>query len=207
MPTFDSRLRTAGRIFIAALILGFSFACGKGGGPAEAREKKITLAVIPMGTTHEFWKAIQAGALTAARELGVEILWKGPLKEDDRNEQVQIVETLTNSGIDALILTPMDDRALVRPVEEAARLGIPTVIFNSALASEVPVAYLTTDNYRGGAMAAEHLGKLLKDGGRPSSSASWQASRERRNARMDSWRRCGRNFPKSGFFRIINTPA
>jgi len=158
-------LRLIGGIFATALILCLCSACGKDGGPAGVREKKITLAVIPMGTTHEFWKAIQAGALTAARELGVEILWKGPLKEDDRNEQVQIVETLTNSGVDALILTPMDDKALVRPVEEAARLGIPTVIFNSALASEVPVAYLTTDNYRGGAMAAEHLGKLLKGRG------------------------------------------
>ncbi|MCK7477286.1 MAG: substrate-binding domain-containing protein [Candidatus Moduliflexus flocculans] len=86
-----------------------------------------------MGTTHEFWKAVHAGALTAARELGVEIVWKGPLKEDDRNEQVQIVETLAGSGVDALVLSPLDDRALVRPVAEARRSGIPTVVFNSAL--------------------------------------------------------------------------
>ena len=29
----------------------------------------LTLAVIPKGTTHEFWKSIHAGALKAAAEL------------------------------------------------------------------------------------------------------------------------------------------
>jgi len=118
-----------------------------------------------MGTTHEFWKAIHAGALTAARELGVEIIWKGPLKEDDRNEQVQIVETLTNVGVDALVLTPMDDRALIAPVIEAKRLGVPTIIFNSALQGDHHVAYISTDNFKGGVLAAEHVGLLLKGKG------------------------------------------
>lgn len=117
-----------------------------------------------MGTTHEFWKAIHAGALTAARELGAEIIWKGPLREDDRNEQVQIVETMVDAGVDALILTPIDDRALIPPVEEAARAGIPTVIYNSALAGSTHIAYVATNNEKGGALAAERIGELL--GGR-----------------------------------------
>ena len=37
-----------------------------------------TIAVIPKGTTHEFWKSIHAGAVKASRELNVEIIWKGP---------------------------------------------------------------------------------------------------------------------------------
>lgn len=140
-------------------------ACRRGAGSGQAGARPLTLAVVPMGTTHEFWKAIHAGALTAARELGVEIIWKGPLKEDDRNEQIQIVETLTNAGIDALVLTPMDDKALVRPVEEAARLGIPTVVYNSGLSSRSQIAYISTDNYKGGAVAADRIGTLLKGRG------------------------------------------
>jgi len=149
--------------FLAASIL-LSGCQGSGRG-STATGKKLTLAVIPMGTTHEFWKAIHAGALTAARELGVEIIWKGPLKEDDRNEQVQIVETLTNAGVDALVLTPMDDRALIAPVVEAERMGIPTIIFNSALQGDHHVAYISTDNFKGGVLAAEHVGSLLKGKG------------------------------------------
>ncbi len=159
-----------GRQVLALALLGLvaflAAACRPRGSAGNAPDKTITLAVIPMGTTHEFWKAIHAGALAAARELGVEIIWKGPLKEDDRNEQIQIVETLTNAGVDAIVLTPMDDKALVRPVEEARRAGIPTVIYNSALQGDLHVAYITTDNYKGGVVAAERVGTLLQGRGK-----------------------------------------
>jgi ribose transport system substrate-binding protein len=151
----------AALLFAVAALLA---SCRGGPGNGAASGKETVIAVVPMGTTHEFWKAIHAGALTAARNLGADIIWKGPLKETDRNEQVQIVETLSLSGIDALVLSPIDDRALVRPVEEAARLGIPTVVFNTALSGGHPAASITTDNFRGGVIAADYLGRLL--GGR-----------------------------------------
>jgi ribose transport system substrate-binding protein len=144
------------------LLLGF--ACKTTKRQAEAETKKLRLAVIPMGTTHEFWKAIHAGAKKAADELGVKIIWKGPLKEDDRNEQIQIVETMLDSGVDALILTPLDDRALMPPVADAKARGIPTVIFNTALKGDDFIAYVSTDNWKGGVLAAERIGGLL--GGR-----------------------------------------
>ena len=130
---------------------------GRGGRP-------LRIAVIPIGTTHEFWKAVHAGALTAAGELGVDILWKGPLREDDRNEQIQIVETLAGSGVDAIVLSPLDDRALIRPVADARREGIPTVIFNSALQGEEHAAFIATDNFLGGTLAAREIGR--RTGGR-----------------------------------------
>jgi len=140
-------------------------ACRPEKGGSE-KTKGVRLAVIPMGTTHEFWKAIHAGAKTAADELGVEIIWKGPLKEDDRNDQIQIVETMINAGVDALVLTPLDDRALMPPVAEAKSRGIPTVIFNTALGGDDHVAYVSTDNWKGGVLAAERIGALLAGRGK-----------------------------------------
>ncbi|HSA95937.1 MAG TPA: substrate-binding domain-containing protein, partial [Acidobacteriota bacterium] len=114
----------------AALVVAFlaSPACRRPDAGATDGPKRLRIAVIPMGTTHEFWKAVHAGAEAAGRELGAEIIWKGPLKEDDRNEQMQIFETLAESGVDGLALTPVDDRAMLRPVAEARRDGCPTVI-------------------------------------------------------------------------------
>ena len=141
--------------------LSFLIGCKTQEGREESGSKTLRLAVIPMGTTHEFWKAIHAGAKKAADELGVEIIWKGPLKEDDRNEQIQIVETMMDSGVDALILTPLDDRALMAPVAEARVRGIPTVIFNTALKGDDFIAYVSTDNWKGGVLAAERIGALM----------------------------------------------
>ncbi len=152
--------------------LAFAAACGRsdkssaGPAPDAAKTKGPVIAVVPMGTTHEFWKAIHSGALAAAREFGAEIIWKGPLREDDRTEQVHIVETLASSGIDALVLTPIDDRALIRPVEDARDAGIPTVIYNSPLESDAQRAYVATDNFKGGVLAAERVGSLLGGRGR-----------------------------------------
>jgi ribose transport system substrate-binding protein len=158
------------RIFPAAMLALALFillpGCQQKEKAKTQEQKQLRLAVIPMGTTHEFWKAIHAGALAAANELGVAIIWKGPLKEDDRNEQIQIVETMINAGVDAIVLTPMDDRALIPPVVEAKKTGIPTIIFNSALSGDNHVAYISTDNRKGGVLAAEHIGTLMKGRGK-----------------------------------------
>jgi len=153
-------------LLVLALALLAAPACREPGSAGAPGARPPRIAVIPMGTTHEFWKAVHAGALAAARELGVEIVWKGPLKEDDRDEQVQIVETLADSGVEAIVLSPLDDRALVRPVAEARRAGIPTVVFNSALQGEEHVAYVSTDNFLGGALAARAVGRATGGHGR-----------------------------------------
>lgn len=151
-------------IVVPAVVLTVLAAAACRPSRSGAGARPLRIAVIPIGTTHEFWKAVHAGALTAAKELGVEIIWKGPLKEDDRNEQIQIVETLAGAGVDALVLSPLDDRALIRPVAEARRAGIPTVIFNSALQGEERAAFIATDNFLGGTLAAREIGR--RTGGR-----------------------------------------
>ncbi len=131
-----------------------------------AADQKCTIAVIPMGTTHEYWKMIHAGAIKAQAELKaqgteVEIIWKGPLREDDRDQQVQVVENFIGRRVSGMVLAPLDHRALVAPVEQAAKAGIPVAIVDSGLDSKVPVSYIATDNYKGGQLAADRLGELL----------------------------------------------
>ena len=125
-----------------------------------------TIAVIPKATIHEFWKSIHAGAVAASRETGAAIIWKGPIREDDREEQIQLVETFIGTGADAIVLAPLDDRALVMPVREAAGLGIPTVIIDSNIQGDAHISFVATDNYQGGVMAAHHLADLLNGKGR-----------------------------------------
>ena len=133
--------------------------------------KNLTIAVIPKGTTAEFWKSVHAGSLAAARELSaqgtnVNVIWKGPLREDDREQQIQVVEGFLSQGVNGIVLAPLDDRALTRPVEEAARAGVPTVIIDSALESNSIVSFVATDNVIGGRLAAQRLGELLKGKGK-----------------------------------------
>ncbi len=151
------------------LFLIFLLAVGCGPGDREnytsGGNREFEIAVIPKGMTHEFWKSINAGALQAASEYGVEVLWKGPQKEDDRAQQITVVEDFISRGVDGIVLAPLDDRALMRPVRDAVRENIPVVIIDSALQGEDFVSFVATDNYKGGVLAAKEMGKLLQGRG------------------------------------------
>jgi ribose transport system substrate-binding protein len=148
---------------LAFLVCALFICCGKKDEQSSQAKVpgKLKIAVIPKGTTHEFWKAIHAGAVQASRELGVEVIWKGPQKEDDRAQQIIVVEDFINRGVDGIVLAPLDDRALCRPVQDAVREGIPVVIIDSGLQGEDYVSFVATDNYKGGVLAAQRLAELL----------------------------------------------
>ena len=160
------------RKFIFLLVLlSLVAACTNSNGPAPNTKKKLTIAVIPKGTTHEFWRSIHAGSIKAANELTaqgteVEVIWKGPLREDDREQQIQVVEGFAAQGVSGIVLAPLDNRALVRPVSDAGRAGVPTVIIDSGLESEDFVSFVATDNRKGGTLAADRMGQLLNGKGK-----------------------------------------
>ena len=136
----------------------------QGDEPAPANVK-YRIAVIPKGTTHEYWKSVHAGAVQAAKEEGnVEILWKGPLQENDTDGQINVVQEFITKKVNGLVLAPLDSQALITPVKDAKQQGIPTVIFDSALGDESSiVSYVATDNYMGGALAARRLAEVVAE--------------------------------------------
>lgn len=157
---------------IAALAGVLLAGCGpKEGGTSTATggdsggEKKLRIAVIPKGTTHEFWKAVHEGANKAGEELGVEIIWKGPLKEDDLNDQIKVMEDFTTQGVDGIVVAPLSDTGLKQSVADAQKSGIPVVIFDSDLKDSEFVSFVATDNEKGGQTAGEEMVRLLGGNG------------------------------------------
>ncbi len=137
-----------------------------GAGCGRDQPKRLTVAVVPMGTTHEYWKSIHAGAVKAAREEAVELIWKGPQKEDDRAQQIAVVEDMIARRVDGIVLAPLDGKGLRNPVAEARRAGIPAVIVDSDLDGDEHISFIATDNYQGGRLGARRLAESL--GGRGS---------------------------------------
>jgi ribose transport system substrate-binding protein len=153
------------QIVVAYLIAFLLVGCGPRHDAARYR-----IVVIPKGTTHDFWRAIHAGAKKAANERGnVEIIWQGPSQEDQRQEQQNIVERFASENVSAIVLAPCDRRSLVAPVEEALKKGIPVVIIDSGL-EETPLitsspkylGYVATDNEKGGELAAARVVEILQ---------------------------------------------
>lgn len=149
---------------------GSASSSGNGSAAGGAAGASYTVAVIPKGTIHEFWRSIEAGARKAEAELNaagtkVEVIWKGPLREDDRDQQIQVVENFTARKASGIVLAPLDSQALVKPVENATAAKIPVVIIDSGLKTEQYVSFVATDNFLGGRLGGEHLAKLLNGSG------------------------------------------
>jgi len=161
-------MRTLRLPAIAALIsCAFLCACAQekeGGGKEEKKRYKI--AVIPKGTAHIFWKTVHAGAAKAAKELDVDIIWMGPQNEDDRVQQIQVVQNFISRRVDAIVLAPLDDVALAAPVQTAVQRKIPVVIIDSDLKSTDQSSFVATDNREGGCLGARRLGEVMDGKGK-----------------------------------------
>ncbi len=148
--------------FLALAFSTFLIGCNKSGKPGQ-----IKVAVIPKGTTHIYWKSVEAGANKAAGELGVKVTFIGPQREDDRSQQIDLV---TNQALqnDAIVLAPLDAVALRDSVKSVAEKGKPVVIIDSGLADSASfiTSYVATDNREGGRIAARRLSELLEGKGK-----------------------------------------
>jgi len=130
-----------------------------------SRQGKLIIGVVPKGQAHIFWQTVHAGAVAAAREGGAEVRWNGPAVETEFSRQVQIVDSMINGRVSAIVLAPTDRVALVSVVERAAREKIPVTIFDSAIDTENYVSFVATNNYAAGQLAARRIGQILNGRG------------------------------------------
>jgi ribose transport system substrate-binding protein len=137
--------------------------------PAGGNTATLNIAVIPKGTTHVYWRTVDLGAEAAAKDLGVHVIWKGPVKENDRGDQIAMVEQFITEGVNGIVLAPLDANGLVDPVQEATGKGIPVVVIDSALKATVGkdfASFVATNNHQAGYMGGEQLTKLLNGKGK-----------------------------------------
>lgn len=145
---------------------------GAGSAPSETAApapdsppNALRIAVIPKGLAHQFWLTIKAGAEAAAKENGAEIIWQGPAKETEVEKQINIVQDMITSKVDAIVLAACDEQALVPTVQQAIDAGIPVITIDSGVASDLPISFVATDNVEGARMAADTLASLIGKSG------------------------------------------
>jgi ribose transport system substrate-binding protein len=158
-------------IFTAPVCLALALllpGCGKKSGeeapppaPVPAAPAKLSIAVIPKGTTHIYWQSVKAGAEAAAKEFGCKIFWNGPERETDRERQIQIIEDFIVQKVDGIVLAPLDRAALAPSVEKLAALKIPCAIVDSGVDTDKYLTFAATDNHQGGVLAARRMGAIL----------------------------------------------
>jgi ABC-type sugar transport system, periplasmic component len=131
---------------------------------ANAGETK-TVYVIVKVLGNQYWSILQAGAEKAGKDLGINVVIQGTASEAEVEKQVELLQNAVSAQADAIIIAPLDTRALDRPIAEAHASGIPVILVDTIIASDNYSAALMTDNVVAGEEAAKQLLTQLIEAG------------------------------------------
>ena len=158
------RLATAGAavgLMSATLVAG---AAGPAATSASAASK-YTFVLIPGLTVDPFYITMHNGAVAEAAKLGVTLKWVGTTSWSTPL-QIPVVNSVLASKPSALLIAPTDLHALFKPMDAYYKAGIPVVSVDTTLSNQsILTAAISSDNYQGGALAADTIAKLAHDTG------------------------------------------
>jgi ribose transport system substrate-binding protein len=139
--------------------------------PESASGGRPRVALVMKTLNSPFFLDMKAGAVAAAKELGVDLVVQAPERELDVEKQMQIVENLIQTRISALCLTPSGSKELVPVIGKANKANIPVIVVDSRLDEATVkadgaryVSFIGSDNYEGGKIAGRHVLSLFPGG-------------------------------------------
>jgi len=128
---------------------------------AEATTGTIGVTLLTM--THPFFQNLAAGLEEGAAEHNMTVTVNSA-EFDVARQRNQIADFIVQ-GVDAIVMSPADSKAIVTAIQEANEAGIPVFTADiAALADGVEiVTHIATDNYSGGRLAAEAVLEIAED--------------------------------------------
>ena len=157
--------RFSGAVLIALICISLA-SCNRGG---EMKSGAPRVALVLKTLNSPFFNDMQRGAQDAAKRLNVDLIVQAADREVDVERQMQIVENLLQTGIQALCLTPSGSKEIVPAVVKANRANIPVIIVDTRLdpaaasqAGAKIASFIGSDNYEGGRIAARFIVEQTK---------------------------------------------
>jgi len=166
----NSRIRR--RLLLATTALATTAVTGTLPLAARAQTHKPKVALVMKSLANEFFLTMENGAKDYQKHNAADfdLITNGIKNETDTAAQIQIVEQMIVSKVDAIVLAPADSKALVPVVKKAVDAGIIVVNIDNKLDSDVlkskdlNVPFVGPDNRKGARLVGDYLAKRLKAG-------------------------------------------
>ena len=120
-------------------------------------------------TNDDFQLALYNAVKTAVEESGNTFVEAIAETQTGVATQVTQIEDLINSGVDALILNPMDSNACITVMEKAKEAGIPVVLVDQGIEAgheDLFITFISTDNFAAAKVAGEFMAEKLGGAGK-----------------------------------------
>lgn len=133
--------------------------------------KKYTVGLVMKSLQADFFKEMQKGAEEFVdKEQCCRLVSTGTQSQTEVERQIELVDEMTASGVDAIVVVPIDSKALVAPVARAVKAGIKVVNIDIKLDDElleregVKVDFVGPDNLAASYAVATLLADTLPEG-------------------------------------------
>lgn len=133
------------------------------------------ISIIGKDAGGEYWKAVENGAKQAVKDINamlgyegdekVKMVYSGPSKSNDVDEQVNILDEEMARYPDAVGISIIDSQSCDVQFDLATENNIPIVAFDSASGYQGIMAKVSTDNAAAAATAAARLAEAMDESG------------------------------------------
>ena len=127
--------------------------------------REVYIPIVSMGSQHQFWQAVKAGAEQAAKDFDVRITFEGPENETMIDKQTEMLKSALANKPAALALAALDSRAATPMLVDAHYKKLPVIAFDSGVDSVIPRTTATTDNFAAAGLAADKMAELIGKSG------------------------------------------
>ena len=131
------------------------------------------IALIMKTLTNPFFLTMKDGAVQAGKDFGVDLLVVSAELETSIMQQISLIQDMTTQKVDAIVIAPIDSKAVVPALAEAQKAGIHIINIDNAIDLVAAEAggldveiFISADNTIGGQLATAYLASLLGGSGK-----------------------------------------
>jgi ribose transport system substrate-binding protein len=126
-----------------------------------------TVAVIARTSGTALWEPEHAGAAAEARAAGLNLYWNAPMRDDDTQTQISLIEKSVDRGMAGIIVSPIESLPMRTPIRRVIAGGVPVVVIGTELGIPTgpKLSYVLNNEQSGGQMAARRIGLILQGQG------------------------------------------
>ena len=153
-------------VMASLLVLGCGETSAGGGDSGSSETKRVPASEVTIGyagptLNNAFFVGLSEGVKRGAKAKGFQV--KETNANGDASTQVNDAQNLISQGVNALILTPIDQNGIVPAVEAANQQDIPVFTLDRGAKGGDVTSFVETDNVKAGRDAADYIAKRLEE--------------------------------------------
>lgn len=166
------KLPFAGRLLAIAVLAAASAALPLSSAFADDAAAKPKVGLVMKSLANEFFVTMQEGAkdYQKTHAADFDMITNGIKNETDTSAQIDIVNQMILSKVNAIVIAPADSKALVTVLKKASDAGIKVVNIDNRLDPDVlkgknlDIPFVGPDNRKGAKLVGDYLAKQLAAG-------------------------------------------